>query len=199
MKKLLVCITFVAVMIVSASCSNKKQDTINRLQVLTAQLDTNASTYSEEDWDKVATEFESIAEDIEANKDKFTPEERVQIDRLRAKCIGLFVGKAMSKAAEAMGAAAQQFGGLMEGFLSGLGNAGEKSVSDAFGKTFEALGQSLEKSLSAVDGNFKNVEGDFEKMGESLERMGESMGKSFESIAKSMESIGESIEKKTKK
>lgn len=197
MKKLLVCITFVAVMIVSAACSNKKQDTINRLQVLTAQLDANTATYTDEDWDKVAAEFESIAEDIEANKDKFTTEERAEIDRLRAKCIGLFVGKAMSKAAEAMGAAAQQFGGLMEGFLSGLGN-GEKSISNAFGKTFEALGQSLEKSLSVVDGNVKNVEGDFEKMGESLEKMGESMGKSFESIAKSMESIGESIEKKTK-
>lgn len=191
-------VTFLlAISLLATACAknNEREEAINKLQQLTERLTQDTSNYTEEDWDNVAKEFEYVSVIIDENRGKFTAEERAKIDNLRAKCIGLFTAKAMQKATEAMGMAVQHFGGIMEGFLSGLGAVNEKAVTKSLTGVMEALSSSIEKSANQVELNISDMEKKMEVVGDSLEVLGERMGASFEAIGKSLEAIGESMER----
>ncbi|MCQ2236058.1 MAG: YggN family protein [Bacteroidales bacterium] len=198
MKKLLFAIFMVVSLLTTTACakSNPQEEAIKRLQNLTEQLSQDTSKYTDADWEKLAQQFEEVSKVIDENNSKFTAEQRTTINNLRAKCIGLFTAKAMMKATEAMGVAAQTFGGLMEGFLSGLGAVNEEAVGKSLTGVFEALGSALEQSASTVEKDFGKMEKSLNEMGDSLEIMGEKLGVTLESIGKSLEAIGQSMDKR---
>lgn len=197
MKNFFVTILLAVSLTATTACAkdNSRGDAIKKMQALTEQLTQDTSNYTDEDWEKISEQFEEVSRVIEENKGSFTPEERAQIDNLRAKCVGLFAAKAMQKATEAMGIAVQHLGGVMEGFLSGLGAVNEKAVGKSISGVFEALGSTIEKTISQVEANASKIE----QMGDSINVMGEKMGASFEAIGKSLEAIGESMEKRFEK
>ncbi|MDO4462610.1 MAG: hypothetical protein Q4C30_09015 [Bacteroidia bacterium] len=197
MKNIFVTMLMVVSLLCTTACATTtpQEDAVNKLKVLTEKLSDNTSKYTDEDWEKIAQEFEAVSKAIEENNDKFTDAQKIEINHLRAQCIGAFTAKAMLKATEAMGIAVQSFGGVMEGFLKGLGKINEEAITTSLTGVMEAMGSAIEQSAGQIEVDLGQMEKSLNQMGDSIEVMGEKLGVTLEAIGKSLDKIGESMEK----
>lgn len=113
---IILCIICVLFMI---SC-NSKQTPINNLVELAEELQTNASEYTEEDWQTTADELELIENEIEQYKSEYTDEELKEIGRLKGICLAQFTKYSIKAFKNGLDDAMKEVEGIMEGFTQGL-------------------------------------------------------------------------------
>lgn len=80
----------------------------------------NSSSYSDDDWEAKAQEFQQLEEDFEANKGEYTDEELKEIGRQKGICLAYFTKHAAKCFKESMEDAMHEATGLIEGFTEGL-------------------------------------------------------------------------------
>ena len=119
MKKIIICLSFVASLLLTACHS--KNDPMNELNALTEQLSEDTSEYTEEDWETVSNQLEMIDAEIQQYRDQYTDEEMKEIGRLKGKCAGLITKKAINSATQKLEDVSKQAEGMIEGFIEAFG------------------------------------------------------------------------------
>ena len=80
----------------------------------------NSDTYSDEEWEAKAQEFQQLQEEVESNKADYTDEELKEIGRQEGICLAYFTKYAAKGFKESMEDAMHEATGLIEGFTEGL-------------------------------------------------------------------------------
>lgn len=106
---LLIVLTFV-------SCTDKRVNAMSELEAFTEELTTNATHYTDEDWDIAQNQFDVICEELEQYD--YTDEELKQIGKLKGRCKVVFAKRAASDFSKSL----HRFSKEMEGFFEGITN-----------------------------------------------------------------------------
>ena len=101
------------------SC-NTKLTPVEQLQVMADDMKANSSSYSDEEWEAKAQEFQQLEEKVEANKGEYTDEELKEIGRQKGICLAYFTKHAAKGFKENMEDMMHEASGLIEGFTEGL-------------------------------------------------------------------------------
>lgn len=111
----------IAVLIcVGVTSCHTKLTPVEQLQVMADDMKANSSSYSEEEWETKAQEFQQLEEKVEANKGEYTDEELKEIGRQKGICLAYFTKHAAKGFKESMEDAMHEATGLIEGFTEGL-------------------------------------------------------------------------------
>jgi hypothetical protein len=120
MKVIRIIYVFLIVLVIG-SCS-REEATLSDYRNLVQELKVNSSDYTEEEWQDIVTEYNSLEERI-ANC-KFSSKEKKELNKLRGQCAAYML-KAVYKQAEfQMQDALEQFSDIGEGFQEALGEDG---------------------------------------------------------------------------
>jgi len=114
MKKLFF-LNFILVMFFVVGCDNK-ENKIKEAELLVNEIDVNFDKYSQKDWNKADTVFVHLENDLDKNRDKYTP---VQIENAN-KVIGRYKGIKIKKGLNSVSKSLQDFGKQIEGAAEGL-------------------------------------------------------------------------------
>lgn len=102
------------------SACNSKQSAQNELADLAEELSENGDTYTDEDWESAAEEYEQIEADIEYCKSEYTDAELREIGRGKGRCLAAFTKYATKKYKEDVEETMHEATGIMQGFSEGF-------------------------------------------------------------------------------
>lgn len=72
------------------SCTDRKQQLINKLEKLSKKLDRQGNDLSITQWQQAAKQFKQLNEDIAKNYQDYSPKQLHEIGRLKGICVGAF-------------------------------------------------------------------------------------------------------------
>ncbi|MBP5322938.1 MAG: hypothetical protein J6Y84_03990 [Bacteroidaceae bacterium] len=99
----------------TASASTPKEKCVKKLEKLTQEMKKNNADYTDEDWNRVAEEYEAISKEMEEYE--YTDEELRKIGVLKGRFYNIVAKKSVSKGAAELNTLIQQLGGFLQGFL----------------------------------------------------------------------------------
>mgnify|MGYP007056169198 CR=1 FL=1 len=113
----IVLVAAIAIMgcVTTASAATPKEKCVKQLEKLTQEMKKNSADYTDEDWEKVALQYEAISKEMEQYE--YTDEELRKIGVLKGRFYNIVAKKNVSKGASELNTLIQQLGGFLQGFL----------------------------------------------------------------------------------
>ena len=105
----------ILILFLSASCDNKESKIINA-EKLVNDAKVNFDKYDQKDWDKADTLFTSLENDLEKNRDNYTPEQIENANKVIGRYKAIKIKKGLNGFKKSMEDVGQQIKGALEVF-----------------------------------------------------------------------------------
>lgn len=115
MKKILLLI--VVALVACVACTKSLPARMNRLA---DKIVENADKYTQEEWNKMASEFDTLLNEYKENYDSFTEEERSEINRAMGKFAKAATVHGVTQVSKSLGAFMSGFSGKVDNFFDQL-------------------------------------------------------------------------------
>ena len=108
----------ITIMLIIASCSDKKTDVLNDFEAFTEELVSNYKDYTQDDWDVAQNQFGQINEELEQYD--YSDEELNRIGELKGQCFAVFAKHTASNLKNTIQRVGKEVEGFLDGFTEGL-------------------------------------------------------------------------------
>ena len=116
MKKYFIYLQFIILFATIISC-NFKNKSINDLSILIENIENNTSNFTNEDWENVVNQLESIDAEFNKNRDQYSDEEIKEFGRLKGKCAAIITKKALNSAVKTLQETTSETKDFLEAFF----------------------------------------------------------------------------------
>ena len=99
------------------SATEPKEKCIKKLERLNKEVKKDAANFTDEDWDAVMEQYNTISEELKTYE--FEEDELRQVGKLKGRFLGMVAKKNLSKGSKALNDFLQQMGGFLEGLMEG--------------------------------------------------------------------------------
>lgn len=110
--------------LLATSCVTATTSTY-KLNKYVDEIESNCGSYTEQDWEEAAQKAEELIEDIQANYDNMTPEEREAAMKAIGRYTGIATKQGIQEISKGIQKALEGIPALIEGFSSAFGGDGE--------------------------------------------------------------------------
>lgn len=100
-------------------CTSPEQRSINSLSALAEDIELNGRYYTQDDWEAVAESYEELEEELTEYSQSYTPEQRREIGRLKARCHKAILSYALGGIEDALNGVSDEMEGYMEEMSDG--------------------------------------------------------------------------------
>lgn len=128
MKKLFLFMALAAVALLALSCTSMLPD---RIEKFVDKVEKNASSYTEEDWEKVSDQFSNLMDQYKQVKDKLSKEDQKRVDKAVGRYRAIVIKSGIKNVVDDFSSAVK---GALEGvggFFEGLGGKSKEAGSGA--------------------------------------------------------------------
>lgn len=143
MRKLLFAVLPILMLLVLVSSCDTKDRYLNNFETFVSDVELNGDSYSEQDWNAVAEEYDALVGDnLEEYSDQLTKEDYKQIGRLKARYHKAWIKHASSQIGNAISASSQ----IVAGYLEEMGGEdGMKEHESSMSEVFDDLANEFDE------------------------------------------------------
>ncbi len=98
-----------------SSC-NDKEDSIRKMEQLSADMSLHSANYTEEDWTEALDKYQELSEDIEG--EDLTPQQLQRLGKVKGEIAGYFANQAGREAGAALRDMLYEAAGFVDGFVN---------------------------------------------------------------------------------
>lgn len=121
-------------MLLAIGCTSPEQRRINDLSALVEDMEQNGQYYTQDDWEAIEGSYEELEEELAEYSQFYTPEQRREIGRLKARCHKAILSSALGGIEEALNGVSDE----MEGYMEEMGEEPNIDRDDLF-EDFEEM------------------------------------------------------------
>lgn len=145
MKKHFFKLLLLILMLFAIGCTSPEQRRINDLSALAEDIEQNGQYYSQDDWEAIAESYEELEEELAEYSQFYTPEQRREIGRLKARCHKAILSSALGGIEDALNGVSDE----MEGYMEEMGDGEEL---DGYAEGFEDV---MEETIDEINEIFE--------------------------------------------
>lgn len=132
-------------MLFAIGCTSPEQRRINDLSALAEDIEQNGQYYTQDDWEAIAESYEELEEELTEYSQSYTPEQRREIGRLKARCHKAILSSTLGGIEDALNGVSDE----MEGYLEEMSDGEEL---DGYAEGFEDV---MEETIDEINEIFE--------------------------------------------